>query len=111
MGQFTINYQYGDLKNSGRILHTLFLKLYNTVYKNNQSSINEIERNYDLCDSLYFNYAYISIASFNIALIFVNDINIDNPYFIVFLGASVEYRRWSVNNYVELSLYINRKPA
>lgn len=97
----------GDLLNSSPLLSAVSNKVYSRLVPNISSSINQLEKNHDFLNGLGINsiLAKPSIPAHCID----NTINISNPYFIVFLGASAIYRRWEPYKFAAFAEYINRK--
>ena len=66
-------------------------------------NMNQIEQNYHFIQHLdTIQWSKPSIPSRCIT----HSIDLSSPYFIVFLGASVAYRRWPFDNFAELATYI-----
>ena len=95
----------GDLLNSNAWLHAVGLNVYTEIVPNNDQYMNQIEQNYHFIQHLGFTIQW-SKPSIPIRCI-THSIDLSSPYFIVFMGASVAYRRWPSDKFAELATYIS----
>lgn len=97
----------GDWLNSNKFLNTFGSNVYTQLIPNNPRLLNHIHKNYWFLEQLG-----LKVEELKPSLpkhLCTADLEVNVPFFIVFLGASVAYRRWQPDKFAQLANYINEK--